>query len=51
MRSGALGEGHRMSGSVYRQEGRRICGETGRGQTYDVWDGRGSRVCLSGKSH
>lgn len=30
-----------MSGSAYRQAGRRICGETGRGQTHDVWDGRG----------
>lgn len=30
-----------MSGSVYRPEGRRICGGTGRGQTHDVCDGSG----------
>lgn len=30
-----------MSGSLCRQEGRRICGGTGRGQTDEVCDCRG----------
>lgn len=41
MRCGALGRATGMSGSVYRPEGRRICGGTGRGQTHDVCDGSG----------